>query len=319
MTIPRYNQKPNNGDSWLDFTNLKRQFAANFSICKTTVIILLASILFGFVEYLLWDRSHLEDGFFLLLLLLLATFNQLKTPLCSRPSASSRLTSWILLLLAATGIAAAAILSRGISSDQQDLAHLLCKNGTILLLAIAIILRQDGFSTAGKCLPLLLLAIVIIPLYELLLLEFSYPMRLLSTMISVILLRLCSFSVHYDGTSLFWNNQTISITDACSGISLLSLFFLLEYLIAYPEKTVSWKKWGWSSLLLLWVTIGNALRLLMTFLLYRIIGEKVFEPRPHFLLGCFFVVITSLIWFSSFLFKLDRPQSSEEHPSSQNC
>ena len=180
------------------------------------------------------------------------------------------------------------------------------------MLTLAILLRQDGFPAAGKCLPLLLLAVVILPLYELLLLEFSYPLRLLSTWISVILLNLCSYRVNYDGTSLFWENQTLSITEACSGISLLSLFFLIEYLIAQPLEIASWKKWCWSSLILIWVTLGNAFRLLLTFVLYRFLGERVFEARIHFLLGCFFVVITSLlIWFSSYLFKLDQHPSEE--------
>jgi len=302
----------NNGNSRMDFPRIRRQFSANFSTSRTTVSTLFAAILFGVIEFLLWGRTHLEDGIPLLLLLLLATFNQLKAPILSRPSASGRLVAWTLLLLAAAGTATATFLAQGVPSSQQDLVPLLCKNGAVFLLAVAIVLRQDGFPAAAKCLPLLLLAIVILPLYELLLLEFSYPLRLLSTSISVILLRCCFFKVHCDGTSLFWDNQTLSITEACSGISLLSLFFLLEYLIAYPEKTASWKKWGWSSLLLLWVTLGNAFRLLATFLLYRLCGDKVFEPRPHFLLGCFFVIVTSLlIWFSSFLFKLDRPQSSE--------
>jgi exosortase/archaeosortase family protein len=114
-------------------------------------------------------------------------------------------------------------------------------------------------------------------------------------------LRLCTVQVISDGTTLLWGTQVISITDACSGISLLSFLALLEYLIVRSIDTAVWKKWCWSSLLLLWIILGNALRLLLTFVLYAVMGDAVFERMPHFLLGCFFIVITSLlIWFSSF-------------------
>ena len=271
-----------------------------------------AAVLFGGVEFILWGRTHWEDGVPLLLLLLLASFHLLKAPLCSAASKHSRVVGWATLALAAGTMTASACLFRSHFSESRELAPMLAKNGAVLLLTLAILLRQDGFPATGKCLPLLLLAVIVLPLYELLLLEFSYPLRLLSTRISVILLNLCFFHVSHDGTSLLWGNQTLSITEACSGISLLGLFFLVEYLIARPLKTAPWKKWCWSSLILLWVTLGNALRLLLTFLLYRLLGERVFESRIHFLLGCFFVVTTSLlIWFSSFLFKLDQHPSAE--------
>ena len=310
MTTQGNNRKTNDSDRWLDLPRIREGFSANFASCPTTVIVLCTAIIFGFIEFLLWGRTHLEDGIPLLLLLSLASFHFLTTPLDSKPSRASRIHAGVSLLLACLFMVNG-FLSR-VGGTSQQLTPLLWKNGSLFLLAIAILQRQDGVPAAWKALPLLLLAIVILPLYELLLLEFSYPLRLLSTVVSVILLRLFGFDVNYDGTSLFWNNQTLSVTEACSGIALLSLFFLIEYILVHPEKTATWKKWAWSSLLLLWVILGNALRLLLTFLLYLVWGDKVFAPRPHFLLGCFFVVITSLmIWFSSFLFKLDRPPSSE--------
>ena len=248
-----------------------------------------------------------------MILLALATWNLMKFPLTSHATPSHRHASWSLLTVAAVAMGGAAVLSHGLpDSGQRELTPLLCKNAALLFLAFAAILRQDGLPAVIKSLPVLVLAILILPLYELLLLEFSYPLRQLSTLVSVGVLNLCAFHVQFDGTSLFWGDQTLSITEACSGISLLGLFVLLEYLIAHPLRTAAWKKWGWSSLLVLWVTLGNALRLLLTFVLFRIIGERVYAPRPHFLLGCFFVVTTSLlIWLSSFLFKLDQPTHDE--------
>ena len=247
-----------------------------------------------------------------MILLGLATWNLLKIPPVSRATTNHRRASWLLLTVAAAAMAAAASLSHGLPDGQRELQPLLCKHAALLCLATAVILRKDGLAAAAMALPPLVLAILVLPLYELLLLEFSYPLRQLSTLVSVGVLNLCAFHVQFDGTSLFWGDQTLSITEACSGISLLGLFVLLEYLIVHPLRTSAWKKWGWSSLLVLWLTLGNALRLLLTVLLFRVIGERVYAPRPHFLLGCFFVVTTSLlIWLSSFLFKLDQPTPDE--------
>lgn len=58
-------------------------------------------------------------------------------------------------------------------------------------------------------------------------------------------------------------------------------------------------------MLLLWLLLGNACRLLLTMMLYAWIGERVFLRGPHYLLGCFFVVVTALlIWGSSCVFAL---------------
>lgn len=285
---------------------------ANAINYPTTHATLAAAAFFGITGFLVWCRPYLEDGAFLMILLGMATWKLLKVPLASRATANHRRASWLMLMVAATAMAAAAALSHGLSEGQRELLPLLCKHVALLFLATAVILRKDGLPAAAHSLSMLALAILVLPLYELLLLEFSYPLRQLSTMVSVGVLKLCAFHVQFDGTSLFWGNQTLSITEGCSGISLMGLFVLLEYLIIQPLRTSAWKKWSWSFLLVLWLTLGNALRLLLTVLLFRVIGERVYAPRPHFLLGCFFVVTTSmLIWLSSFLFKLDQPPPDE--------
>ena len=288
------------------------ELRANAANCPATHAILAAAALFGVIGFLAWCRPYLEDGAFLMILLGLAIWNLLKIPPVSHATPNHRRASWLLLTVAAAAMAGAAVLSHGLPDGQRELQPLLCKHAALLCLATAVILRKDGLAAAAKALPPLALAILVLPLYELLLLEFSYPLRQLSTLVSVGVLNLCAFHVEFDGTSLFWGDQTLSITEACSGISLMGLFVLLEYLIVRPLRTDAWKKWGWGSLLVLWVTLGNALRLLLTFVLFRVIGERVYAPRPHFLLGCFFVVTTSLrIWLSSFVFKLDQPTPDE--------
>lgn len=281
----------------------------NLQAIKGSTVVLFCACLFGIIEYSLWGRTHWEEGALLLALLFLGAYDQLRRPMSSAPTKQSRIASWILLIAAGLLM----LLSSRLSAEELGMGRTLCKNSAIFLLASALSLRCDGAKTALSLFPLFLLAIVILPLYEYLLLEFSYPMRLVSTAASAFLARLFMVPVTFEDTTLFWNDQAITITDACSGISLLSLLFFLEYLIARKSESPAWKKWSWASLLLIWIIIGNALRQLLTFGLFTIMGEKVFEQTPHFLLGCLFIVVTSLlIWFSSLFFNFDNnPQEKE--------
>ena len=295
----------------VDFLQSWSAIRQNLSAVKASAAILLCACIFGIIEFLLWGRTHWEEGAMLMALLLLGAYDLLHRPLQSVPSPRCRFASWFLLLLAG----AAMMLSSRLASENgnADMWRTLCKNIGLFLLATALSMHFDGAKTALSFLPLLLLSTVILPLYEYLLLEFSYPMRLVSTAASALLLRLCMVPVNYVGTTFFWNDQAITITDACSGISLLSLLFFLEYLIARKVAAPAWEKWCWGSLLLIWIILGNALRQLLTFALFQVIGEKVYEQTPHFLLGCLLIVITSLlIWFSSFLFHLDTRQQKKE-------
>ena len=263
---------------------------------------LLCATLFGMVEFLLWGRAHWEEGGLLLALLLLAFFDRLKAPFSHCPTPRVRLVSWGVLLVA-VGVMLLASCLPG-EKGLHDFGKALCKNGALFVVALAISLHFDGVRTALSLLPLYLLAIIVLPLYEYLLLEISYPLRLVSTAAASYLLRLCTIAVSYEGTTLFWNDQAISITDACSGISLLSFMFFLEYLIVRRIQAPVWRKWCWSSMVLIWIIVSNALRQLLTFALFTVMGEKVHEQTPHFLLGCVFVIVASLlIWFSSFLFE----------------
>ena len=255
----------------------------NLCTVRASAVVLVLAFLFGVGEFLLWGRSHWEDGVLLTVLLLLASYDRFNAALDHSPTLRSHVTGWGMLVVA--GVLMTFISRTVIGDSFHDLTKALCKNGALLLIALAITMHYDGSKTALAFFPLYLLAIVILPLYEYLLLEISYPLRLISTAAASYLLRICTVPVSYDATTLYWNDQAISITDACSGIALLCFLFLLEYLIARRIQAPAWCKWCWSSMVLIWIILANALRQLLTFVLFTFMGEKVHERTPHFLLG----------------------------------
>lgn len=276
-----------------------------------SMAILLCALAVGFYQHLPWARTRWEDSLPLVALLLLSTCDQLQKPLVSTPGQAARLFSWGGLLLGALLLCVEGIEGIKNMPAEHDFEGMLWQNIALFCLCLSLVLRRDGFPVAARLAPLFLQALLLLPLYEFLLLEVSYPLRLISTAISAWVLRLFTFGGSHDGTTLIWGGTTLSITDACSGIALVGMLCLVEYLVARTIRAAAWKKWCWGSLLLLWLLLGNACRLLLTAMLHAWIGERVFLRGPHYLLGCFFVVVTALlIWGSSCVFALDTDEET---------
>ena len=126
----------------------------------------------------------------------------------------------------------------------------------------------------------------------------SYPLRLSATMFSAGLLKLCGIEVIFSGTSLSLPGLNIAITDACSGINQLDAFIL----IAFIAVQIMHQKNGWKFLhfafIIPAIITGNSLRIMITVLLYRVLGEKVLQNNWHVALGYVQIILALLIFLA---------------------
>lgn len=155
----------------------------------------------------------------------------------------------------------------------------------------------------------LALCLLIIPYQEQLSLFFSYPLRLISTIISVEALQFFGCNVQYDLTTITVGTSEIAITDACSGITQLEVLLLLCYLVVLRQhRSTLWR--GLHYLCMLPVIIAvNAFRLMITVLLFFLIGTKAFDDFWHVSLGYLLVICVILVfWWIGALF----PQHQEK-------
>lgn len=282
-----------------------------------TAVMLCLCLALGTAEAILWGRSAPDDLLPLWAMLLLLFYDHFSRPW---PDSVSRSGAWGFLLAAAAFMAAG--IARGncpvmlpdgkLSQTISGNAPMVLRNISLALLAISVMLYRNGWRMAARHWLLPSVSLVILPFYELLLLELSFPLRLLSTHIVVAFLRLLSFNILSNGTTLLWQGHELAITDACSGMSLLTLLLLIAYWLVRKTSAPAWQKACWFSLLLLWVLLANTLRLLLTLFGYMLCGEAVFAAMPHFLLGCFFVVTSSLLlWLSSTLLDKNETRQTE--------
>lgn len=143
---------------------------------------------------------------------------------------------------------------------------------------------------------------LIIPAQEQIMLFLSHPLRMLSTILSVETLRLFGYRISYQMTTIHLGDTDIAITNACSGIQQMEALLLLAYLLVrYQHREIGWAILHYCFILPA-IIVANAIRIIITVLLYRVLGATVLENTWHIGLGYFQVVLAFLfLWGIGFL------------------
>ncbi|HOG51858.1 MAG TPA: exosortase/archaeosortase family protein, partial [Lentisphaeria bacterium] len=226
-------------------------------------------------------------------------------PRPTAPRGAARLTAWVLVAAAIIVI----LLKNRFATP--GLNHL-----GVLFLALAVATWLEGIKNSARVFLPLCLSLLILPNQEYLLLAFSYPLRLVSTIITVFGLSLCGIDIDHHLTSIRIGTSEIAITDACSGINQLAVMLLLGYiLVRRCHRSRSWQIVHYLFLLPA-VTIANSLRLLTSCLLYLRIGWSAFAEPYHTWFGYAMVVVTVLIlWGVGFVLPEETPSPQHNAPA----
>ena len=164
------------------------------------------------------------------------------------------------------------------------------------LLICAFVLYCSGGNMALHCVAPAVWCCVFMPYHEEFMLLLSYPLRLSATLLSGVLLKLCGIGAVCMGTTLNLPGLDIAITDACSGINQLDAFIL----IAFIAVQIMHRKNRWKILHLAFIIpsiiIGNSLRIAVTVLLYKLLGEAVLMNTWHVALGYVQIVLALVIF-----------------------
>ncbi len=184
------------------------------------------------------------------------------------------------------------------------------KNSALLLILAGIVLFTGGWSCAARSLWPLAASLLLLPFQENWTLFCSYPLRLISTILSVSLFDLCGVAISAELTTIRLGQAEIAITDACSGISQLGVLLFFAYILSLTLRCRPGAKLLWILFILPIVIIANTVRLVITIGLFLIIGEQAFANTLHILLGYFFVVLSILLlWWSRRL--IPAPEEEE--------
>ena len=118
-------------------------------------------------------------------------------------------------------------------------------------------------------------------------LALSYPLRLMATAIAVACLRFCGVAVSAERTLITLDSDGVSIavTDACGGIEQLAGLLIVGALFAYMMQRRTLPRIIHWSAILPCVVVANAIRLAVTVVLVRTIGEVALGNAWHISLG----------------------------------
>ncbi len=267
-----------------------------------TFVLLSTALLYSALQIFFFttERSNALPLWLLAGVITWRTISRLEVP--DRRSPASKLIAWSLL-----GLVPLCLLIPDINSMN------LHSHFAIFMTGLAIAVYCDGRNSAHYA-PVLFLTLLIIPLQEQLFLALSYPLRLISTYLTVRVLRVfgCEISNHL--TTIRMETYDIAITDACSGISQLAVLLFLGYIIILWRKhsTVFSAVLHYAALLPI-IIFSNVLRLLLTILLFYMIGENAFDNIYHMSFGAIFVIsATFLLYLTGKLFIGESVENQSE-------
>ena len=217
-------------------------------------------------------------------------------------SVKERIVAWAILLIAIC-------IPPIFATSPTELPH----NTAVALFAIACILFFHGWRPALWMSPALIIFCMFIPMREQIMLMVSYPLRLISTAFSVVVLKLLQVNIEYHLTTITLPGSTqIVITDACSGIQQLEALLLIGYLIIHLQpKPLVWSICHYLFLLPI-IILSNSVRIIATILLYHAIGPADLNITWHTTLGyCLVFACAILFWYSGLLFPTATSESSK--------
>jgi len=136
-----------------------------------------------------------------------------------------------------------------------------------------------------------------VPYREQIVLYLSYPFRMVSTVLSVGFLQMCGMKIENDMTTIRIEGLDIAITDACSGIQQFEAMILVAFFLV-----MAWRRhFVWRCIhyafLIPSIILANAIRIILTIVLYKAGFEAVLNNAWHAGLGYAQVALAVTLFF----------------------
>lgn len=168
----------------------------------------------------------------------------------------------------------------------------------LLLFFGGAVVRIAGARRARHLLPAGAVLTLVLPFRAGIMLYISYPLRMISTVLSAGVLRCFDPRIRWSQTMILLPEINLAITDACSGIAQVEAMFLLSYLLVRREPLRRLWKVLHGLFLFPAIMLANALRIVLTAGVHHLIGEAVFDDAVHLALGCLQVLLTLAIFIA---------------------
>jgi exosortase/archaeosortase family protein len=185
---------------------------------------------------------------------------------------------------------------------------------SLLFLFGAFLARFANYPDVFKLLPAGAVLLILLPNADYFNSLMSYPLRLICSHITCFLLSASGMQISCDATVLTLGREEIAVTAACSGINQLEAMFFIGWLITMlVHKRLICRVSHWLLLLPL-VILFNALRLIITLIIYSNWGEVALSDTVHSVLGYLMVIAVAVTFYlcSSLIPFAEKQQTGED-------
>jgi len=166
----------------------------------------------------------------------------------------------------------------------------------VALLALSLLTRVLGPRPLLQVLVPVLVLYVLVPVLPLLEAALSYPLRRLSAVLAAGLLSLGPGQVVLSGTEIAWGDLRVSVTSACSGLTLLqNLIWVAWWTVLLRHRGFA-ARFAHMLLVLPAVVAANTVRVLALALMAGIYGEHTLSGPAHGVIGWLAVVLAALLY-----------------------
>lgn len=197
---------------------------------------------------------------------------------------------WLAVMLAA-GAAISAF-----SSPLSGPLRLVLVNLAIALLSLSLVSYWLGRRMAGWLAVPVLVIYVLVPVLPLFEAALSYPLRRLSAILAAGILSVGPGSVILNGTEIGWGDLRVSVTSACSGLTLLQNLIWVAWWTVLLRHCGLWTRLAHGMLVIPAVVVANTLRVIVLVVMANLFGEQTLNGPAHVVIGWLAVVLAALLF-----------------------
>jgi exosortase len=166
-------------------------------------------------------------------------------------------------------------------------------HAALALMLLSLIAALLGARMLGRLTVPLLVLYLLVPMLPLFEAALSYPMRRLSALLAAGLLSIGPGETQLTGTELAWGGLKVSVTSACSGLTLLQNLLWVAWWTVLLRHRGFWPRLGHGLLAVPAVLAANTLRVVALALGAAWYGEQILVGTPHVVIGWLAVALAA--------------------------
>jgi exosortase len=190
-------------------------------------------------------------------------------------------------------------------------------NAVALVAALAgLTLTLTGWRGLAAAWPALAFLLFMVPLPHRLEVGLAHPLQRVATLASTLSLQTLGFAAFAEGNTIRMGEVRIGVVEACSGLSMLMIFFALCTAVAMLLRRPLWERLLVVACAVPIALASNIVRIVVTGVLHKVAGRELADLVFHDLAGWLMMPLAlGMLWLGHWLFSLAfpiRPRSDDE-------